>query len=210
MPIERSGSDSRSARSPDDPEAGPRRRARRPPGATAIRPRTSRPRSRKPSTRPAARPGFVPPRPGSSVRLTCTSTGAPGCVAGDLLAEPQAVDRLPQRDEMGDLADLVALELADEVPADVGRRRRRPWPSAPARSSRRGRASPAWTAATHRRGRVALRHGDETDGARRRRPRRRCGCAPARRWPDRRLRPVTRATRWWRSARCSWRARHEK
>ena len=44
-----------------------------------------------------------------------------GGVASDLLPEPQAIDGLPECDEMGDLADLVALELADEVPPGVGR-----------------------------------------------------------------------------------------
>ena len=42
-----------------------------------------------------------------------------GRLALDRLGQPRAVDRMDQRDERGDVFDLVGLQVADQVPLDV-------------------------------------------------------------------------------------------
>ena len=127
-----------------------------PSGATAISPRTSRPAPPRSPARAGTSSGRQPPRAGSSVRLTWTSTGTPGARAA--ISRPSAgrstlsieVDVRRHR------LHLVALELADEVPARTSpapHRRARTataaWPPAPGRSSPRCRRArrptrPGW------------------------------------------------------------------
>src|SRR5690606_18778420 len=73
---------------------------------------TTRPDERGPLLRRA------PATPGQAGEVELHEDPGPGRPAGDLACQRLPVDRLPQVDHARQLADLVRLQPADEVPAD--------------------------------------------------------------------------------------------
>ena len=76
-------------------------------------------------------------------RHSCSGGSAGGPLLGQALRDLQPVDAVHPVEVLGHDARLVALQRADQVPAQTaraGRPARRSWPAPPARSSRRSRA----------------------------------------------------------------------
>ena len=167
-------SSSRSAR------CGARCAARSPAGSgIAIRPRSfSRGSAATSRASASAASGATPLLLSSPLMLTCrhTCSGASsgGRWSDRRCAELQPVDRVHPVEVRGDLARLVALERADQVPARsrgsrAGRPVRRSWPALPARSSRRNRAGRRRTPRARKHAGHVLLDGQQRDASRGRR-----------------------------------------
>lgn len=90
-----------------------------PAGATPMRPATTRPSPASASVRGAASSLVQPPFWGSPLRFTCTRPRHRG-PPGDLRPQGLTVDALPKRHVRSEGPHLVALEVAEEVPAGRG------------------------------------------------------------------------------------------